>query len=148
MADLDVSPLAATELTELAGALALAGLPADDIAGPGRLFLRFRDKDGGTIGFGGLEIHGRHVLLRSIAVMSDHRGRGWGKAIVGHLLRHALQAGAVDAYLLTITAQHFFEAQGFAPVTRDEVPAGILATRQAAELCPATAIVLTKTLSP
>jgi N-acetylglutamate synthase-like GNAT family acetyltransferase len=144
---LNAFQIAATELTELASPLALADLPADDIAEPGRIFIRFREAEGGTVGFGGLEIHGRNALLRSITVMAGHRGGGRGRAIVSHLLWHAREAGAADAYLLTTTAQRFFEAQGFAVVARDKVPAAILATRQARGLCPATATVLTKTLS-
>lgn len=144
---LDDVPLAAADLAELAQALARAGLPADDIAEPGRLFLRFDDAEGRAVGFGGLESCGRDVMLRSIVVLPEARGRGFGAAIVRRLLQQAEAAGAERTYLLTTSAQGFFEAQGFVVVARDEVPPDILATRQAAGLCPASAVIMTKELA-
>lgn len=133
---------------ELAGALALAGLPADDIAEPGRVFLRFRQSGGHAVGFGGLEIYGQNALLRSVVVTPEDRGHGWGEVIVRHMLRHARNAGVAQVYLLTTTAVRFFEAQGFMPVARNLVPAEILSTRQAAGLCPASAPIMTMALTP
>jgi N-acetylglutamate synthase-like GNAT family acetyltransferase len=147
MTGLNASPLAAVDLVELAGALALAELPADDITEPGRIFLRFRDADGSTVGFGGREIHGRSVLLRSITVAPERRGQGWGRTIVEQLIQQAYEAGATHAYVMTTSARRFFEAQGFVLIERNDVPADILATRQAAGLCPASAVVLTKALA-
>ena len=143
---LDDLPLSAADFAELAQALAGAGLPADDIAEPGRSFLRFSDAEGRTVGFGGLETCGRHVMLRSILVLPEARGRGFGAAIVARLLQQAEAAGAERAYLLTTSAQGFFETHGFVVVRRDETPPEILATRQAAGLCPASAVIMTKEL--
>lgn len=147
MLALDDLPLSAADFAELAPALASAGLPADDIAEPGRLFLRFSDAEGRTVGFGGLETCGRHVMLRSIVVLPEARGRSFGAALVRRLLQQAETAGAERAYLLTISAQSFFEAHGFVVVTRGEVPPDILATRQAAGLCPASAVIMMKELT-
>lgn len=147
MLALDDLPLSAADFAELAPALASAGLPADDIAEPGRLFLRFSDAEGRTVGFGGLESCGRDVMLRSILVLPEARGRSFGAVIVRRLLQEAEAAGAERAYLLTTSAQGFFETHGFVVVRRDETPPEILATRQAAGLCPASAVIMTKELA-
>ncbi|TAU00256.1 GNAT family N-acetyltransferase [Rhizobium ruizarguesonis] len=121
----------------LRGALAGAGLPVDDLTDAGRSFYRF-SRGGETVGFGGLELYGETVLLRSIVVLSDQQGFGFGHAITLSLLD--------QAHLLTETAASFFQSLGFRPITRDEAPAEILTTRQAASLCPASAALMVRSL--
>lgn len=131
---------------DLAAALAAAGLPTDDLAMPGRVFFRFRDADCAAVGFGGYELLGKDVLVRSVVVSPERRNAGLGREIVALLLREAAAAGATQAFLLTTTARTFFERVGFAVIPRDKAPPAILSTREAAELCPSTAPLLSRTL--
>lgn len=147
MKAVQILPLAPSELAEMSSILMAAALPADDLVEPDRVFFRFRDEAGRTVGFGGLEMHGPSALLRSIVVMPEDRGNGRGRAIVEYLVQQAREAGATRAFLLTTSAQKFFKAQGFIIVRRDDVPAEILSTRQASGLCPATAHILAKALT-
>jgi arsenate reductase (glutaredoxin) len=134
-------------LTEdFVAALSSAGLPTDDLAMPGRMFFRFRDADGTAAGFGGYELYGRDVLIRSVIVLPERRDSGLGSEIVALLLRKASAAGAMQAFLLTATARTFFERIGFAVIARDRVPPAILATREATELCPSSAPLLWRSL--
>ncbi|MBY3193806.1 MULTISPECIES: arsenic resistance N-acetyltransferase ArsN2 [Rhizobium] len=126
-------------------ALAGAGLPVDDLTDAGRSFYRF-SRGGQTVGFGGLELHGEIALLRSIVVLSDQQGFGFGHAITLGLLDQAQREGATAAYLLTETAAPFFQSLGFRPIARGEAPTEILATRQAASLCPASAALMVRSL--
>ncbi|MBY5606905.1 arsenic resistance N-acetyltransferase ArsN2 [Rhizobium leguminosarum] len=126
-------------------ALAGAGLPVDDLTDAGRSFYRF-SRSGQTVGFGGLELHGETALLRSIVVLSDQQGFGFGHAITLGLLDQAQREGATAAYLLTETAAPFFQSLGFRPIARDEAPTEILTTRQAASLCPASAALMVRSL--
>lgn len=129
----------------LRAALSGAGLPVDDLTDAGRSFYRFsRDRE--TVGFGGLELHGEVALLRSIVVLPDQRGFGFGHAITLSLLDQAHMKGADAAYLLTDTAASFFEALGFRSIAREDAPAAILTTRQAASLCPASAALMVRSL--
>lgn len=129
----------------LRAALVATGLPVDDLTDAGRSFYRFsRDRE--TVGFGGLELHGEAALLRSIVVLSDRQGFGFGHAITLGLLDQAYRKGADAAYLLTESAAPFFQSLGFRPIARDEAPADILATRQAAGLCPASAALMVRGL--
>jgi N-acetylglutamate synthase-like GNAT family acetyltransferase len=132
---------------ELRHALMAARLPIDDLEEQGRQFFRF-SLDGATIGFGGLETHGKHVLLRSIVVLSQYRARGLGRTLTQALLARAGGNGATTAYLLTDTAEAFFRQAGFERMERTDAPAAILATRQAATICPASAALMIRNLIP
>ena len=133
MAALEDEPIAA-DAPELAAALLAAGLPVDDLLEDGPLFYRFA-RNGEPVAYGGLELHGEHALIRSLVVLPDHRGNGIGRATTDRLLRHALEAGARHAFLLTNSAASFFEASGFKRIERAAAPTTLLATRQAKSIC-------------
>ena len=95
-----------------------------------------------------LEVYGSAVLLRSTIVATDARGEGVGRAITEWLLAHAGALGARRAFLFTTNACAYFEGIGFEVVDRSNAPQSILATRQAAGLCPASAVLLTRTVTP
>ena len=136
-----------TDLTGLAGALASAGLPIDDLGEADRMFFRFADA-GETVGYGGLEGQGPDVLLRSVVVDALARKRGYGRRIVAALEREAAALGAVRLHLLTTAASQFFDRQGYAPAGRDAAPAAIAASEQFRSLCPASAAYLVKRIAP
>lgn len=126
---------------DLGTALLAADLPVDDLAYDGRIFYRFAT-EGRTIGFGGYERYGDNALLRSIVIEPGERGHGIGRAVTAALLKRLSDEGAHDVYLLTTSAAGFFEALGFTPINRSAAPAEILATKQVASLCPASATLL------
>jgi arsenate reductase len=128
--------------TALAAALQEAGLPTDDLTEPGRSFFSYATVSGERVGYGGFERMGRDVLVRSLVVLPHARQRGVGGGILALLLRRAFDEGGRDAWLLTTTAAPFFERAGFKPVERSSAPASVLVTRQAASLCPASAVLL------
>lgn len=139
-----VVPIAASA-PELRAALDAAAPPYDDLAEPGRAFVRFDDA-GERISFGGLESCGNDVLLRSIVMLPEARGKGLSRRATSLLPEESCEAGARRAFLLTTDAKAFFKALGFRSVDPAHAPAGILATRQAASLCPSTAPLLALTL--
>ena len=87
------------------------------------------------------------MLLRSIVVLPALRASGVGRNLVPLLLRRAFDRGARRAWLLTTSAAPFFEKIGFARIPRDGAPRDIAATRQFAQLCPASAILLSRPIS-
>ncbi|PIO97654.1 arsenic resistance N-acetyltransferase ArsN2 [Pleomorphomonas carboxyditropha] len=128
----------------LLAALAVADLPTYDLSEPGRAFFAFRSLFGELLGYGGFELYGEEVFLRSLVVLPERRGAGVGKAIVARLARRAFDLGGRRLWLLTTTAVPFFETIKFKHVDRADAPASILATRQAQGLCPSLAAVLTR----
>jgi amino-acid N-acetyltransferase len=130
----------------LARVLAKARLPVDDVDEPGRLFWRFESSDQVPLGFGGLEIHGKDALLRSLLTLPPAQKRGVGRGMVAALEIEALAAGAQRMWLLTMDAAPFFAQLGYAECARDKAPAAIRGTAQWRLLCPASAVSMSKRL--
>lgn len=126
--------------------LAEAGLPTDDLSP--RLLANFffvgdaRRPDGVV----GLEYLGDQALIRSLAVHPDARGRGLGAALLAHAEQRARAHGIATLYLLTDTAERFFAAHGYLRVARERAPKPIRLSRQFSALCPASAILMAKSL--
>lgn len=131
---------------DLKQTLALAGLPTEDIAEPGRTFFRAVGPDHNTVGYSGVEQCGEDALLRSVVVLPDRRGKSLGKMIVVETLQAAPVVGTV--YLATTTAAPFFSDLGFQVVDRADVPNAVLDTRQLSGICPASATIMKLTKPP
>jgi N-acetylglutamate synthase-like GNAT family acetyltransferase len=144
---LKAQPLAVWERDGLKAALAGAGLPAADVAEPDRLFWRFETTDDVPVGFGGLEIHGKHALLRSVVTLPPLRKRGIGSAIIAALESEAELRGCRNVFLLTTGSTDFFGRLGYAPCARTKAPRAIRDTQEFAALCPASASVMVKRLT-
>jgi amino-acid N-acetyltransferase len=105
-------------------------------------------KDGETIiGTNGIEIYQQDGLLRSLAIEPIFRGRGISNELNIRILTRAHQMGIRRLYLLTQTAEKYSAGLGFSTVSRDRVPASILATNEFKTLCPKTAVCMMKIIS-
>ncbi len=127
--------------------LAACDLPASDLS-PEYLehFFACGDAAGVPQGVVGVEIYGEVALLRSLAVAADCRGMGCGKALVAQAESHARLHGVTRVYLLTTTAERFFERLGYAPAARESAPEEIRRTREFSALCPSSAAFMLKAL--
>ncbi len=94
----------------------------------------------------GVEIYGNVGLLRSLAVATDGRGVGCGKALVAEAERYAQSKGVTELYLLTTTAERFFERLGYSRSAREAAPEVIRRTNEFSSLCPSSAVLMTKRL--
>ncbi len=135
--------LAADDPTFVA-ALAATDLPTGDLGEPGRRFYAYRTLSGALVGYAGREIYAKDALLRSLVVLPDMRSKGIGKAIVARLARRTFDEGARTLWLLTTSATGYFEDLGFKRIERENVPPAILSTRQAKDICPSSAVILSK----
>jgi amino-acid N-acetyltransferase len=123
-----------------------SGLPAEDITvqhlqhffacGPGR------DLEGLV----GLELYGKVGLLRSLAVASGRRGSGLGSRLVEHAERYARDQEVKSLYLLTTTAEAFFQRRGYTRVPREKAPDAIRGTQEFSEICPLSSAFMVKYL--
>jgi amino-acid N-acetyltransferase len=122
-------------------------LPVEDLA-PGKLdhFLGCGKTDAPE-GIAGLEIFGTIGLLRSLAVAAGARKHGCGKALVTGIEDMALEHGVTALYLITNTAEAFFEQAGYIRIGRDDAPEAIRETEEFSGLCPSTATVMVKILT-
>lgn len=133
------------QVRQLVGA---ADLPTDDLSSAdlGHFFgAGTRDDVRGVVG---LELLGDAALLRSLAVVAEARGAGYGRALVVAAERHAAGLGVRSVYLLTTTAADFFARLGYRRVERESAPTAVQGTREFAALCPASATCMVKQLGP
>lgn len=123
-----------------------ADLLTEDLPDGLRNFLLAK-QDGMLVGVAGLELFGPVGLLRSVAVNPTHQGKGIAGQLVGQLLAGADERGLREVYLITTTADHYFDRYGFEPVNREQVPEAIQLTRQFSGLCPSSAVVMKRNLT-
>ena len=104
------------------------------------------ESDGSVIGVAGVEEHGQHGLLRSVAVDPAARGRGIAERLLDACVEWARAMGKETLYLLTTTADGYFARHGFEPVERAAVPDAVRASSEFSETCPSSATVMLRTL--
>jgi N-acetylglutamate synthase-like GNAT family acetyltransferase len=139
-------PLATWERDGLKAALVKVGLPTEGIDAHDRLFWRFETDDLTPVGFGGLEIHGEHGLLRSVITLPPVRGHGIGGRMVAMLEAEALARGCRTLWLITANGVAYFGGFGYGASDRHNIPDAIRATQQFADP-PAGATVMCKALA-
>ena len=126
--------------------LAACELPASDLS-PAHLEHFFAcgaaDAPRGVVG---VELYGQAALLRSLAVAPKCRGIGCGKALVAEAESYARSRGVAQLYLLTTTAERFFERLGYAHAARESAPEEIRRTQEFSGLCPSSAAFMLKRL--
>jgi amino-acid N-acetyltransferase len=122
------------------------GLPASDLTESHLGHFFFTGSDGAPTALVGLEIHGEAALLRSLVVSAEARTRGLGSTLVQHAEGYAAARQVRSIYLLTTTAEAFFEHRGYRRVDRAQAPASIQSTREFASLCPSSSAFMIKRL--
>lgn len=119
-------------------------LPVTDIDEDKILYLL---KDGDkTIGTAGLEIFEDCALLRSVSVVKEQHGKGYGKFLNNAVEQYVKDAGINCLYLLTTTAKDFFDKQGYCVINREDAPVPVKQTAEFTSLCPASAVVMKKSI--
>jgi amino-acid N-acetyltransferase len=134
------------DLARIVALLEQARLPGADLTCEGiRDFIVAREA-GEIIGVAGLERHGEHGLLRSLAVAPDWRGHGLGVALVEAVEARARRLGVRSLTLLTGTAAPFFAACGYEETARSDAPPTVQASTEFTELCPTSSTCMHKTI--
>ena len=123
-----------------------AGLPIDDLDEADLSHFLGLGPRNRPVGVVGLELLSATALLRSLAVDTSARGEGSGTALVEAAEGHAMREGVEVVYLLTTSAERFFERLGYARVSRESAPPEIQRTREFSEMCPAGAVLMMKYL--
>ena len=131
-------------LPEITSLLLESGLPTDDLPEQDLSLFRIEVPIERLGAVGGLERCADFALMRSVATAPAMRGRGFAGKIVEELERLAAEKGFRNLYLLTETAERFFESKGYSAVDRSDVPAAIRESRQYSSLCPNSATVMCK----
>lgn len=131
----------AADLPVIEALLTAAGLPLEGVRDHLAGFVLAR-RGSEVVGTAALERHGRHALLRLVAVRGDQRGTGLGQALAKERIRQAREEELDSLVLLTTTAEGFFPRFGFTRIAREEVPPSLLASRELQGVCPASSVIL------
>ena len=105
------------------------------------LIMTFEEK---IIGVIGLEIFGEDALLRSFAVEEEFRQKGIGTRLYNEIMEMAPAKNINQIYLLTETAQKYFELRGFGIVDRNSAPQSMLDSTEFKTFCPESAVCMRK----
>ena len=116
-------------------------LPFEDCSDHLQNFMGIKRNDQ-LIAIGGFEHRGQYALLRSVAVDARHRGLKLGTSLVNKILVNLRFLEIESVYILTETADRYFNQFDFVAVERVKLPTEIQSTRQCQSLCPATAIAM------
>ena len=123
-----------------------AALPIDGVVE--HLKTAFIARDGAAIvGCAALEVYPDGALLRSVVVAPAARGHGLGQRLTGAAITLAQSLRVPVVYLLTTTAESYFPRFGFVRMTREQVPTGVQQSLEFRSACPASAVVMRRTLN-
>ncbi|MDX1910111.1 MAG: arsenic resistance N-acetyltransferase ArsN2 [Saprospiraceae bacterium] len=99
--------------------------------------------NGEVVGSAGIEKLAEGIgLLRSVVVAHERQGEGLGARLFTEAMHTARSNGLRDIYLITNTADRYFEKHGFQAISRDEAPPALAQTAQFDGLCPASSVVM------
>jgi amino-acid N-acetyltransferase len=132
------------ERQEVISLLQQQNLPVADIDEDKLLYLLLDGER--TVGTAGLELFEDCGLLRSVSIIKEEQGRGYGRIINEQMENEAKESGIRCMYLLTTTAKDFFGKQGYLAIGRDEVPEAIKQTAEFSSLCPSSAVLMKKNI--
>jgi amino-acid N-acetyltransferase len=102
---------------------------------------------GEVVGTCGLELYEDNALLRSLVVEPASRRQGAGDCLVRGAVSLGQKLGVRGLYLLTTSAQRYFERYGFQSCPRGDAPAGIRDSWELRQGCPSTAAFMRRALA-
>lgn len=142
-----IRPASAADLETVKGLLLAAKLPIDGLDEQFGDGYAIAECEGIPIGAEGIEVYGDAGLLRSAVVDPAWRGRGVGDALTQDRLAWAARRGLREVWLLTTTAADYFPRYGFERAARDAAPDLMQQSREFAEACPASAVVMRRVIT-
>ena len=139
MSEIHITPATAADIGAIKSILVANDLPTAGVDDHWKTFLVARDGDK-IVACGGAEAYQFAALIRSVAVLPEHRSHGIGRKIVRQLLDRLASRGLREFYLLTTTAEEYFKKRGFKTIDRDEVHPQLMSSREFQGACPDTAV--------
>jgi amino-acid N-acetyltransferase len=133
------------DLAEIEHLMIASGLPLDGVSEAFATGVVARDR-GDVVGAAAVELYGSAGLLRSVAVEPTRRGTGIGRSLVDSSESLARELGIDQLYLLTETAETWFEPRGYRAIDRDAVPERVRGSIEFTTACSTTAVAMWRAL--
>jgi N-acetylglutamate synthase-like GNAT family acetyltransferase len=128
-----------SDIEEMKSVLKSYQLPTEDIDFKKSTFWIIRDGKQ-IIACVGLEQYKPFGLVRSLGVNKEYRNLGLAIQLHNEVLQYARSWGMHSLYLLTTTADKFFEKQGWIFYARTAVPEVLKQTAEFTNICPNSAV--------
>ena len=132
-------PATPADLPEILKLISDNNLPVSDIL-PGKQLFVVAEADKQLVGCAGLELYGEKGLFRSLAVRKVNRNMKTGRNLLDVVIALSRENAVKQLYLLTTTADLYFNRMGWQTIERTEVPEELRATTEFLSVCPSTAI--------
>lgn len=146
MKKIKYEPAQIDDLGQIVLLLKESNLPVEDIDSNSSIQFIVAKFDDTLVGSVALERFNSICLFRSICVKEEFRNDGVGFTLVNKILLLARNENISDLYLLTSSAETYFEKFGFMKLNRNEAPLQIQESSQFKDLCPSSAIFMHKAL--
>jgi len=138
---IDYRPASDSDLSDIVKLLQNNDLPITDITNSDiQLFVGTYNNV--LVGVIGIEIYSSTGLLRSLAVDDSFKKLNIGTTLINRLFNNSKLRNIKDVYLLTETAEKYFEKFNFQSIDRSNVPDIIMETQEFKEICPVSATVM------
>ena len=134
------------EILEVETLLKSSSLPSSDLRSNTAIQLYGTFQKEKLIACVGVEIYAETALLRSLAVDSNNKQRGIGRSLLEYVENVCKHNGVQEIFLLTETAEKYFEKFGYTVHDRQNAPRSIKNTTQFSTLCPSSSIFMAKIL--
>lgn len=145
LTELEIRTAKPSDFSSVVGLLKQTGLPTEDLnPALSNFLLAFADEK--LVGSAGVEINGTYGLLRSVSVLNEFRNYKIARRLVNDLTKQVRLEGVKELYLITTTADSYFEKQGFERINRENVPVEIAQSQQFSSICPSSAVVMKKAI--
>jgi len=133
------------DLENIERLLVVSGLPLDGARDAFATGVVARRR-GEVVGAAAIEPYGPSGLLRSVAVEPAQRGTGIGGSLVDSSEQLARDLGMDELYLLTETAETWFERRGYRAIEREVVPEPVRGSIEFTTACSTTAVAMWRAL--
>lgn len=143
-----VRPARADDTDAILALLGGAGLPLVGVTPAAMGHFLVAEHDGRVVGCAGLERHGPHGMLRSVATAPAVRGAGLGTALVARALAASADRGDADVWLVTDRAEPWFTRVGFRVLQRKALPDALEGVIDHHGACPTTAVLMRRVTPP
>ena len=142
-----IGPASGGDLDAIKQLLVGSLLPSRDVGGAHQRFI-MASESGRLIGCAGLQVAGQDGLVRSMAVHWTRRNAGLGSRLHERLLLEAAMAGVRTLYVVTSTAEDFFDGHGFRRIAAHAVPPELQASEEFTAFVPGGSTVMSRPVSP
>jgi amino-acid N-acetyltransferase len=133
--------------------LEVNGLPTEGVHQHFHQFLVWESIPGNSAesrigGCVGLELYGHNALLRSLSIDPQYQSKGVGTQLLNLISTLASARDVERLFLLTTTADSYFDRHHFTRISRDYVPMSVKESIEFQSACPSTAVCMVRNMCP